>query len=116
MFDWNEYLKAAKKLEREDSECSKRIAISRAYYAAFNITKKKRIFADSDDFNGAGSHNRMWNMAFPDDSEIRIRDDALTLKDWRVEADYKNNIYNVDRQAKLAIRLAEKIINYVSSN
>lgn len=116
MFDWNEYLRAAKELEKENSECSKRIAISRAYYAAFNITKRKRIYADSENFNGAGSHNKMWEMAFPDDSEMRIRDDALTLKDWRVEADYKNNIYDVDRQAKLAIMLAEKIINYVNSN
>lgn len=116
MFDWNEYLRAAKELEKENSECSKRIAISRAYYAAFNITKRKRIYADSENFNGAGSHNKMWEMAFPDDSEMRIRDDALTLKDWRVEADYKNNIYDIDRQAKLAIMLAEKIINYVNSN
>lgn len=111
MFDWKNYLTAAKKLAEKSDECSQRIAISRAYYAAFNYTKHKRIYGA--EFTGPKSHEDMWREAFRDDSEDRFFDDALTLKDFRVDADYKASVYNISRECKIGIKLAEKIIKHV---
>lgn len=111
MFDWKEYLNVAEELARNSDECSQRIAISRAYYAAFNYTKHKRIYGTI--FTGSYSHEDMWREAFKDESEDKIFDDALMLKDFRVHADYKSSSHNISKECKIGIQLANKIIKHV---
>lgn len=116
MFDWKKYLEVAEKLANNPDECSQRIAISRAYYAAFNYTKHRKIYGTiySDKFVGPNSHENMWREAFKDDSEAKFFDDAITLKDFRKHADYDSSSHNISRECKLGVKLAREIIKYVS--
>ncbi|MBD8088160.1 HEPN domain-containing protein [Limosilactobacillus sp. c11Ua_112_M] len=111
MFNWKDYLCSAKQLAKKTDECSKRMAISRAYYAAFNYTKHKRIYGT--EFSGSKSHEDMWREAFRDESESRIFDDALTLKDFRVHVDYRSSSHNISNECEKSLKIAEKIINFV---
>ena len=116
MFDWKKYLDVAEKFAKNSDECSQRIAISRAYYAAFNYTKHRRIYGNvyGNKFSGPNSHEDMWREAFKDDSEFQFFDDAITLKDFRKHADYDSSSHNISKECKISIKLAKNIIKYVS--
>ena len=111
MFDQKEYLNVAKELAKNSDECSQRIAISRAYYAAFNYTKHRRIYGT--EFRGPNSHDDMWREAFRDESEERYFQNAMTLKDFRVDADYHASSHKIAKECEKSIKLAEEIIDYV---
>lgn len=106
MFDWTKYLVLAEELiSRDDEEC-KRAGISRAYYAAFNVTKsKKRPLAN---YSGRGSHENMWEDSFPKNGKALTN--ALMLKEWRKYADYDSSSHFIEVYAAKAVEVAKQII------
>ncbi|MEO5731396.1 MAG: hypothetical protein ABI134_26515 [Byssovorax sp.] len=121
MFDWEGYLRLAEELSKsKDNESHHRAAVSRAYYAAFNIAllyvkdiKQARVTAGK-------VHESVW-LAFETKrpgiklEEYRTRDYGFKLRDFRVSADYKAEGKNFGQTALSAISLAKSIITSVNS-
>ncbi len=91
-FDWNNFLVLAEELGARADDASRRTAISRAYYFAFNLA-----FARAESTAGArpvgeASHYWCWNKyaATPDWDCKRLANLGRRMKYWRVRADYKS--------------------------
>ena len=90
-FDWNEYLVLARRLAAANDDASKRSAISRAYYFAFNIA-----FARAENTVGRypgseGYHKWCWDKYrnTPDMSCRKLGIDGERMKQRRIRVDYK---------------------------
>ena len=125
-FDWSEYLNLAQELAATNSDSSAnseaklRSAISRAYYATFclarnylrDIEKDPRLSRKNRDIN---EHQyvaeefiyhptKMKNM-------VRIGENLSRLRELRNKADYEDTFYNLEREARTALMLAQNIIS-----
>jgi uncharacterized protein (UPF0332 family) len=102
LFDWRSFLHLARKLETDhsnvgdseaDSNAAFRTAISRAYYAAFNLTKNHILSEFNPSLSGKGVHEELINyVARLNDIDPRyasIAQKLKRLKVHRVDADYK---------------------------
>ena len=128
-FDWSEYLNLAQELAATNSESSAnreaklRSAISRAYYSTFclarnylrDIEKDPRLFRKNRDIN---EHQyvaeefiyhptKMKNM-------VKIGENLSRLRELRNKADYEDTIFNLQKEARNALVLAENIISALS--
>lgn len=121
-FDWCDYLAFAIDMRdtQIEDESRRRAAISRAYYAAFNVAKQ---FAESQDVHidtfGKGGHARVWD-AYTQDNPLSDDLKFLTtvghrLKRLRVRADYEGDARVGQSELKRGISEAEKIINKLKS-
>ncbi|MEG4351969.1 HEPN domain-containing protein [Microcoleus sp. LAD1_D3] len=129
-FDWSEYLNLAQELAATNSDSSAnreaklRSAISRAYYSTFclarnylrDIEKDPRLFRKNRDIN---EHqyvaqefiyhpHKMKNMA-------KIGENLSTLRGIRNKADYEDTMFNLQKEAKTALMLAQNIISALSN-
>jgi hypothetical protein len=103
-FNWNDYLTLAEDLSRRSDEAARRSAISRAYYAAYNLARQHLRDALGANVGPAsepippsgkrkGEHEWCWDK-FCDsghDGCIDIGELGKRLKGFRVEADYEAN-------------------------
>lgn len=129
-FDWSEYFNLAQDLAATNSdrsankEAKLRSAISRAYYSTFclarnylrDIEKDPRLFRKNRDIN---EHqylaqefiyhpNKMKNM-------VKIGENLSTLRGMRNKADYEDTMFNLPKEAKTALMLAQNIISALSN-
>ncbi|MEG4959247.1 MULTISPECIES: HEPN domain-containing protein [unclassified Microcoleus] len=129
-FDWSEYLNLAQELSATNSDSSAnreaklRSAISRAYYSTFclarnylrDIEKDPRLFRKNRDIN---EHKyvadefiyhptKMKNM-------VKIGENLSRLRELRNKADYDDTMFNLQREARNALVLAENIISALSN-
>lgn len=111
MFEWSDYLAAAKEWAEDPRESYGRAAISRAYYAAFNHAKKYIEQSGNDSFPKHGeAHERvpetLKRLRYPD-----LARHLESLKAQRKWADYQAAAKsNLADQVKMAISYAERII------
>ncbi|MEG4504299.1 HEPN domain-containing protein [Microcoleus sp. F6_B4] len=128
-FDWSEYLNLAQELAATNSDSSAnreaklRSAISRAYYSTFclarnylrDIEKDPRLFRKNRDIN---EHQyvaeefiyhptKMKNM-------VKIGENLSRLRELRNKADYEDTMFNLQREARNALVLAQNIISALS--
>lgn len=109
-FDWREYLQLARRLaEGAADEAAKRAAISRAYYAAYNMTRRYLLIRA----RGEGSHRIVWEAA-----EKHQRDDVKLagkkgkrLKERREDADYEPSMDALDYRLSESLLLAQQILD-----
>lgn len=121
-FNWLEYLELAKALYTSPSnpgpeEACLRTAISRAYYAVFNIA---RAYAYSDHLQvgeGTGSHQAVIEhfKSSADSNKRRIGISLERLRTSRNKADYDRVLNNSLREAEKTIRGTEKLIKQLSN-
>ncbi|WP_373535995.1 HEPN domain-containing protein [Microcoleus sp.] len=129
-FDWSEYLNLAQELAATNSDSSAnreaklRSAISRAYYSTFclarnylrDIEKDPRLSRKNRDIN---EHQyvaeefiyhptKMKNM-------VKIGENLSRLREMRNKADYEDTMFNLQREARNALVLAENIISALSN-
>ena len=129
-FDWSEYLNLAQELSATNSDSSAnreaklRSAISRAYYSTFclarnylrDIEKDPRLFRKNRDIN---EHQyvaeefiyhptKMKNM-------VKIGENLSRLRELRNKADYEDTMFNLQREARTALMLAQNIISALSN-
>ena len=116
-FDWSEYLIAAKFYAQfsdqpPTDEAALRIAIGRAYYAAFNIARNFVEQVDGVVLPDVDVHNTISNYfgRSSDRNRVRIGQMLRTMRKNRNQADYDNTISNLQRKAEETIRQAEQII------
>ncbi len=110
-FDWNEYLTLAQFLATRLDEASKRSAISRAYYFAFNIAFARAETTAGRRLPWENYHSWCWdkykNTRDPSCSQLGI--DGDRMKRRRVKADYKAaDIPRLDDEVRRMLAEAEQ--------
>ena len=126
-FDWSEYLTLAKRLVGQSTgplsqEAIFRAAISRAYYAAFNETRRHLIHQENalDIPLDGRAHEIVQDklMQSSDASRRRVGADLGRLRRARNDADYYDELpvdTTISRKAQEAIVRAERVIQALDS-
>jgi uncharacterized protein (UPF0332 family) len=124
MFDWVQYHHLAKELlgmihEPVGEEAKQRSAISRAYYAAFNIAAAYVIASEGDNALPAGvaQHEAVQRhfSVRKDMVSRKIADDLAYLRAERNKADYKINTRISPAAPKEAVRRAGDVIRQIDA-
>ena len=119
-FEWREYLELAQFLvtnpESISQEAALRCATSRAYYAAFcharNFahTRHRFIFTGTDaDHKNVRDHFERQGMG-------HLADKLDTLRQWRNQCDYKDEVFQLSYNTERAIRDAQSIFDHLVMN
>ncbi|WP_333147568.1 HEPN domain-containing protein [Microcoleus sp. B13-B6] len=129
-FNWSEYLNLAQELAATNSDSSAnreaklRSAISRAYYSTFclarnylrDIEKDPRLFRKNRDIN---EHQYVAEefIYHPTKKKnmVKIGENLSRLRELRNKADYEDTMFNLQREARNALMLAENIISALSN-
>ncbi|HSF73228.1 MAG TPA: HEPN domain-containing protein [Microcoleus sp.] len=124
-FDWSEYFNLAKELAETTKEAELRSAVSRAYYSAFclarnylrDIQQGSRLSRNKTyDIN---AHQYVADEFIHHQSKsqtmIEIGKDLSRLRKMRNKADYEDTMFNLKREARTALMLAQNIISALSN-
>ena len=129
-FEWSEYLNLAQELAATNSDSSAnreaklRSAISRAYYSTFclarnylrDIEKDPRLFRKNRDIN---EHQYVAKEFIDHPTKnknmVKIGENLSRLREFRNKADYEDTMFNLQREARNALMLAENIISALSN-
>jgi uncharacterized protein (UPF0332 family) len=119
-FDWSEYFNLAKELAETSKEAELRSAVSRAYYSAFclarnylrDIQQYPRLWRKKTyDIN---AHQYVAEKFIYNQSKsqimIEIGKDLSRLRKMRNKADYEDTMFNLKREARTALMLAQNIL------
>jgi uncharacterized protein (UPF0332 family) len=93
-FDWYNFLELAEELAaREDDEASKRTAISRAYYSAFNVALQRAKLMAWPRPPKPPIHQWCWReyQAAADPASRELGNIGHRMKRKRTQADYEKN-------------------------
>jgi uncharacterized protein (UPF0332 family) len=114
IFDWDDFRKLAEELCERETEATKRTAISRLYYA---IYWRARILLEDEGYiyrQSEQSHQQVWQeFKRRGMTHQAIAFSGLELRDKRVEADYFEEIENIEKLTKSAFDIAEKMSVYL---
>jgi uncharacterized protein (UPF0332 family) len=124
-FDWSEYFYLAKELAETSKEAELRSAVSRAYYSAFclarnylrDIQQYPRLWGNKTyDINAHQyvAENFIYNQS-KSQIMIEIGKDLSRLRKMRNKADYEDTMFNLKREARTALMLAQNIISALSN-
>ncbi len=124
-FDWSEYFNLAKELAETSKEAELRSAVSRAYYSAFCLARNylrdiqqypKLWHNKTYDIN---AHQYVAEKFIYNQSKsqimIEIGKDLSRLRKMRNKADYEDTMFNLKREARTALMLAQNIISALSN-
>jgi hypothetical protein len=114
---WVDYIDLADGLVKRPFEASKRTAVSRAYYGAFNLSRRW-LEENIGTIENRATHRRVWE-AFK--SSDRASDGTRAkwelvgeigdaLRSLRNQADYADSVPDLDRRALEALSSAERIL------
>ena len=124
-FDWSEYFNLAKELAETSAEAELRSAVSRAYYSAFCLARNylrdiqqypKLWHNKTYDINAHQyvAENFIYNQS-KSQIMIEIGKDLSRLRKMRHKADYEDTMFNLKREARTALMLAQNIISALSN-
>ena len=120
-FDWSEYFNLAQELAGTSEEAKLRSAISRAYYSVFCLARNYWRDIQQDPRLSRNKtyeinphqyvpqkfiHNQSKSQTMTD-----IGRDLTRLRKMRNKADYEDTFYNLEREARTALMLAQNIIS-----
>lgn len=114
-FDWVEYYDYAKSIleDKGADECSCRVGISRFYYAAYHVAKNYAIQKSIPQFEGGGTHERLWKSLEQSNSKDAklVASWGNTLKVLRKVSDYDDG-HSIDmRNLQIAFSCAKQILS-----
>ena len=113
-FDWNKFREVAERLRQETDEAALRTAISRVYYAAYWRARK---FLETENFvfrQFESSHRQVWDeFKQRGRTYYGIGKAGDALRENRVEADYFDEIEDLDKAVEDSFKLFEKVVYYV---
>jgi uncharacterized protein (UPF0332 family) len=124
-FDWSEYFNLAKELGETSKEAELRSAVSRAYYSAFclarnylrDIQQYPRLWRNKTYEINAHQYvaeKFIYNQS-KSQTMIEIGKDLSRLRKMRNKADYEDTMFNLKREARTALMLAQNIILALSN-
>lgn len=114
-FDWNDFLSLARQLARSRDEASKRTAISRAYYCAFNLAYARAEKTVGPKPRDASYHQWCWDQytSTNDRTCKQLGNAGQRMKARRVRADYKDaDIHRLDDEVQ---RILEDVQQFLAS-
>ena len=124
-FDWSEYFYLAKELAETSEEAELRSAVSRSYYSAFCLARNYLRDIEQDprlsrnktyDFNVHEYVAKAFIHHQPkSQTRIEIGNDLNRLRNMRNKADYEDTMFNLKREARTALMLAQNIILALSN-
>jgi uncharacterized protein (UPF0332 family) len=114
---WRHYLALARGLAGQRFEASRRSAVSRAYYGAFNICRRW-LETNVTPIDNRGAHGQVWSTfqvadrATPETRRAWILIGSLgdSLHVLRNEVDYDDRVELNSRSAMQAVANAERIV------
>jgi hypothetical protein len=115
--NWDDFISFAGDMAGEPSEALQRSAISRAYYGAFNLARRW-VEAHVEPIENRAAHKQVWR-AFkrPERASESTRlkwklvgDLGDTLRLLRNQADYADELPDLDRHAPEAVARAKRIL------
>jgi hypothetical protein len=114
---WPEYIVLAADLATGRSEAAQRSAVSRAYYGAFNPARRW-LEANVGPIGNRAAHKQVWSaFSVPDRASEDTRDKwevvgeiGERLRAMRNQADYDDDIPDLDLRAPEAVARAERIL------
>jgi uncharacterized protein (UPF0332 family) len=124
-FDWSEYFNLAKELAETSKEAELRSAVSRAYYSAFclarnylrDIQQGPKLWRQKT--YEINAHQYVAEKFIYNQSKsqimIEIGKDLTRLRKMRNKADYEDTMFNLKREARTALMLAQNIILALSN-
>jgi uncharacterized protein (UPF0332 family) len=115
--NWREFITLARGLARHGFEASQRSAISRAYYGAFNLSRRW-LEMNVTPIDNRRAHEQVWETfrgaeranAVSLRKWKRIAELGSSLRSLRNEADYGEFVVDLDHRAPRAVDAAEQII------
>ena len=124
-FDWSEYFNLAQELAETSKEAELRSAVSRSYYSAFclarnylrDIQQYPRLWRNKTyDINAHQyvAEKFIYNQS-KSQTMIEIGKDLSRLRKMRNKADYEDTMFNLKREARTALMLAQNIISALSN-
>lgn len=124
--DWVEYLNIARELATVDKAAYHRSAISRAYYAAFGVTRQWLEEFQHKKFDQEKSiHTQVWAAIAHDSPDVplgkgskrlrsRISQTGKRLKRKRAQADYESKtIPQLSQEVAQSLSNAETVLKYI---
>ncbi len=123
-FDWSEYFYLAKELAETSEEAELRSAVSRAYYSAFCLARNylrdiqldpRLSWHKTYDINAHQyvAEKFIYNQS-KSQTMIEIGQNLNRLRKMRNKADYEDTMFNLKKEARTALMLAQNIISALS--
>lgn len=125
VFDWKEYFKQSEFLIRWsgdefNEESAKRSGVSRAYYGVFCLFRDYAANIGAIEISGESEDHSALRRYFRRSGDIVTYEELNDIRTWRNQCDYDNEIDNINRLARDALRTARKLIvkydEWVSEN
>jgi hypothetical protein len=119
-FDWNNYLVLAEELAARADEASKRTAISRAYYFAFNLAFTRAQETAGPFLVGDNSHRWCWDKY---QSTATSTGDRVSGSIWlagdrmkrrRIKADYKSEMPRLNDEVNWTMQEAREFGDHLA--
>jgi uncharacterized protein (UPF0332 family) len=113
-FDWYQYFVLAETIAQRSEEEYLRSSISRAYYAAFNLSLA--MLREQDRVRAGKSRNIHQDLietlqSSEDEAEKNTGNRLFRLRQYRNHADYTPQFNNLSKKAQESIVLAKRIIS-----
>jgi uncharacterized protein (UPF0332 family) len=112
-FDWRDFVAFAEAIVAGDSatEAWHRSAVSRAYYAVFNLARAHLVAEGRIDPTRHEAHDQVWlTLDAGSRAERRIGQGGRRLRYWRNWADYEDSYPQVARDAADLVTLARRLL------
>src|SRR5437879_4229739 len=115
MFDWGDYLDQANRLAAGGDEAGQRSAISRAYYAAFGLARRRLETVEGNPVPPTGrAHQYVWNAFVSNPPEARraaIAASGTRLRRRRNLADYDDAVPDLGTLTRETLMEAQRVID-----
>jgi uncharacterized protein (UPF0332 family) len=114
-FDWTEYTRLAEELRMRGDEASLRSAISRAYYSVYHQARDYLLAEGIQLSRNDSSHKVVWNRykGIGGASCRAVGLNGERLNDNRTQADYENELGNVESLVEETFRVAGFVLVYL---
>jgi uncharacterized protein (UPF0332 family) len=114
-FDWQDYFSLASTLNNQEPgtllEAKCRSAVSRAYYAAFCLAREKAVSKGDFHPTYTGDDHGLIVMYYKNKSEPGIVSKLQSLRLWRNNCDYRNDVRNFTAISNNAITYAKNLLS-----
>lgn len=113
-FDWTEYARLAEDLRTRGDEASLRTAISRAYYSVYHQARDYLLAEGIQLSRTDSSHKVVWNGYKVIGGSCRaVGVNGDRLNDNRTQADYDNEVRNIESLLEETFTVAHNILVYL---
>ena len=109
-FQWHEFIDLATLLASEDSECHRRCAISRAYYATYHAGRRRWAQEQGHPTDRRIEHAPLWEYFRQQRARSRVGENGRRLLQLHRSADYDASPECSVKTTQYALNLARELL------